>query len=87
MISIKNKQKMYKTHFVNGNTSQKQFYKAYANKLAKVKFKSKQLYYQDDLFRNKTNKRKTWDVIKSLIHTTYKKAKLPNEISVEQCTI
>ena len=87
MISIKNKQKMYKTHFINGNTSQKQFYKAYANKLTKVKFKSRQLYYQDELFKNKSNQRKTWGVIKTLIHTTSKKAKLPNKISAEQCTI
>ena len=49
MISIKNKQKMYKTHFLDGNTSQKQFYQAYTNKLTKAKFKSKQVYYQDEL--------------------------------------
>ena len=87
MISIKNKQKMCKTHFINGNTSQKQFYKTYANKLTKVKFKSQKLYYQDEHFRNKSNQRKMCNVIKTLIHTTSKKAKLPKKISVEQCTI
>ena len=78
MISFKNKQKIYKTHFINSDTFQKQFYNTYANKLTKVNFKSKQLYFQDELFRNKSNQLKTWDVIKALIYTTSKKAKLPN---------
>ena len=33
LVSIKHKQQLYKTHFVNGNSEQKKFYKKYANKL------------------------------------------------------
>ena len=36
--SIKTKQKLYFSHFVKGNSEQKQLYKKYANKLTKVKF-------------------------------------------------
>ena len=43
--SIKTKQKLYLSHFVNGNLEQKQLYKKYANKLTKVKFAAKKLYY------------------------------------------
>ena len=39
--SIKTKQKLYLSHFVNGNLEQKQLYKKYANKLTKVKFAAK----------------------------------------------
>ena len=45
--SIKTKQKLYLSHFVNGNSEQKQLYKKYANELTKVKFAAKKLYYQD----------------------------------------
>ena len=46
---IKTKQKMNLSHFVNGNSEQKQRYKKYANKLTKVKFAVKKLYFQDNL--------------------------------------
>ena len=36
-ISIKNKQKMSKTHYLNGTKAQKYLYKLYANKLTKIK--------------------------------------------------
>ena len=53
--SIKTKQKLYLSHFVNGNSEQKQLYKKYANKLTKVKFAAKKLYYQDKLETSKNN--------------------------------
>ena len=49
LVSIKHKQQLYKTHFVNGNSEQKKFYKTYANKLNRTKFAAKQLYYQKEL--------------------------------------
>ena len=53
--SIKTKQKMYLSHFGKGNLEQKQLYKKYANKLTKVKFAAKKLYYQDKLETSKNN--------------------------------
>ena len=37
LVSIKNKQKMYKTNFLNGNDAQKLLFKTYSNKLTKPK--------------------------------------------------
>ena len=67
LISIKHKQKLYLSHFINGNTEKRNFYKKYANKLNKIKFISKQMYYQDELYKSKNNTFKTWKVIKSLL--------------------
>ena len=41
LASIRNKQKMYKTHVIGGSEIAKTSYKAYANKLTKVKFLAK----------------------------------------------
>ena len=38
---IKHKQRLYKTHFLKGNSSERQFYKKYANKLTRLKNLSK----------------------------------------------
>ena len=59
LISIKHKQKLYLFHFINGNTEKRNFYKKYANKLNKIKFISKQTYYQDELYKSKNNSFKT----------------------------
>ena len=40
LISIKHKQKLYLSHFINGNTEKKNFHKKYSNKLNKIKFKN-----------------------------------------------
>ena len=47
LISIKHKQRLYLSHFINGNTEKRNFYKKYANKLNTIKFISikTQLYY------------------------------------------
>ena len=52
--SMKTKQKMCLSHFVNGNLEQKQFYKKKASKLTKFKFAAKKCYYQDNLETSKT---------------------------------
>ena len=38
---IKRKQNLYKTHFVNGNESDKQYFKKFANKLTRMKTQAK----------------------------------------------
>ena len=45
LISIKNRQKLYRNFFLNGNAFRKHFYKAYANKLTRVNNLSKKMYY------------------------------------------
>ena len=80
IISIKHKQKLYLSHFINGNTEKRNFYKKYANKLNKIKFISKQMYYQDELYKSKNNAFKTWKVIKSLLSCSQNSSTTPNEI-------
>ena len=80
MKSIKTKQKLYLSQFVNGNSEQKQFYKKYANKLTKVKFAAKKLYYQDKLETSKNNTAEVWRIIKSLLSSSRSDASLPQTL-------
>ena len=53
LVSIKNKQKLYQSYFLNGNAYEKSFYKLYANKLTRVKNLSKKNVLQGCYFRAK----------------------------------
>ena len=67
LISIKHKQKLYVSHFINGDNIFKQFYKRYANILAKIKERAKTMYYHDSLSFNTNNTYATWKVIKEIL--------------------
>ena len=68
LISIKNKQKMYKNNFLNGNDAQKLLFKTYSNKLTKVKRLSKKMYFYKEFDDIQNNGRKMWKTINSLLH-------------------
>ena len=55
LTSIKNKQKLYKTCFLNGNDLDKHYFKIYSNKLPKVKNLSKKLFYNETISEHKNN--------------------------------
>ena len=76
------KTKTLLSYFLNGSDAHKQFYKKYADKLTKLKFASKKLYYKNELAKSTTNSRKTWDIIKSLPPSKTKSSHLPNKIQV-----
>ena len=78
--SIKMKQKMYLSHSVKGNLEQKQLYKKYANKLTKVKFAAKKLYYQDKLETSINNTSEVWRIIKSLLSSSRSNTSLPHKL-------
>ena len=65
LISIRNKQKMYQTHFLNGNAVSKKMYKDYANKLTKIKATAEKLYYGQEFQNCKSDACKTWSLIKT----------------------
>ena len=67
LISITKKRVLFETHFLNGNNSQKSFYKKYLNKLTKIKTISKKLYFEKELHNNRENLKNTWDIIKTLL--------------------
>ena len=48
LISIRNKQKMYKTHFLQGSNVCKMMYKTYSSKLTKVKNLAKKLCFAQE---------------------------------------
>ena len=47
---IKRKQNLYKTPFLNGNESNKQYFKKFANKLTYMKTQAKRAYYHAIIF-------------------------------------
>ena len=67
LVFIKKKRVLFKTHFVNGNNSQKSYYKQYLNRLTKIKTISKKLYFEKEFHNNRDNPKKTWDIIKTLL--------------------
>ena len=65
--AIKDKPKMYKTHFLNGNSAQKELYKRFLNKLTKMKTRGKRNYFESELQNHSGNPKKTWKIFKSLL--------------------
>ena len=57
-ISIQRKQKMHKTHYINGFSVAKQCYKKYCNVLTKIKNLAKKMYHHNKLKENSDNPKK-----------------------------
>ena len=68
LVSIRNKQKMYVTHFKNGDIKQKTFYKKYSNKLNKIKIKSRKMHYEKNIKENQESSYEIWKCIRSVIN-------------------
>ena len=67
LTSIKNKQKLHKNFYTNGNNFEKSFYKQYANKLKRVINFSKKLSYNETISKHKDNPKELWKFINSLL--------------------
>ena len=80
LTSIKNKQKLYLTHYLNGTITQKRYYKKYANKLTKLKSLSKKAFYDNEFTKFRSNTNETWKIIKSLLPQTKSKVQQPTKI-------
>ena len=88
LTSIKNKQKLYKTFFLQGTDWEKTFYKVYANKLARVKNLSKKMYYKQSILEKKQNLNELWKFINSAIPSKRPDTPLaPFEIIVNDCSL
>lgn len=85
LASIKNKQKLYITHFLKGNTEQKSYYKKYANKLNKVKAAAKKKYYEEELKHSQNDTYGTWRIIKSLLSSSNKSSTIPEKVKHNDC--
>ena len=66
-MSIRNKNSMFKSHFINGNKEQLSHFKSYSNKLTKIKANAKKIYFCIELNKHYGNPKKTWVTLCSLL--------------------
>ena len=57
---------MFRSHFINGNVNER-FFRKYTNLLTNLKALSKKIYFGSEINKNKSNARKTWDIIRSVL--------------------
>ncbi|CAH3184673.1 unnamed protein product [Porites lobata] len=72
--SVKEKQRLFKTHFFSGDPLKIIYYKAYNNKLTKIKDLAKQKYFKEQFEINKDNMKTTWKMFDLLINRKRKKS-------------
>ncbi len=77
---IQKKNKLFKSHFLNGNALQKIEFKNYENTLNKIKRQSKKSYLQQKFENLKGNMRKTWKLINEIIQRKSKKSRKGDKI-------
>ena len=58
---------MFVSHYLNGDSNHKSFFKKYLNKLTKIKALSKKLYFTTKLKENQNDPHKMWNVIRSAL--------------------
>ena len=81
MITLK--QHLYKTHFLNGNESDKQYFKKFANKLTSMKTQAKRAYCHATIFERKNNPKQLWNFINNIIHAKRSSTNLPFKLSLD----
>lgn len=79
--SIKRKQKMYVTHFLNGSNIQKQNFKNYNTTLNRVKEESKRNYLKQKFKDFEGNMKKTWKLINDTVKRKSKKNHSKSHVS------
>ena len=72
--SVKRKNSMFRSQYINGNVNEKRFFRKYTNILTELKALSKKIHFRSEINKNKSNARKTWDIIRSV---------LPNKLNRE----
>lgn len=84
--SINTKQKIFKNFLKTKNQAHKthlfNYFKFYRNVLTSLLRKSKDKYYKDFFNTHRTNSRKIWDGIKSIINTKANKSHSPDIINI-----
>ena len=92
-ISSFDKPKLLEINHGNGNEFQKNIYKQYSNKLTKVKFLSKRMYYREKLSYFNHEKQKICNLIKPLLPSkskttsTVTKIKISNSVTDDLSSI
>ena len=65
---------MFKSHFINGNETQKFFFRQYSHKPTKIKTASKRNYFKVELEKNKNDPCKIWNIIRLLLPSKSKQS-------------
>ena len=89
LVSIKRKQKLYRSHFMSHDLEKQQFYKQYSNKLNKIKYKAKKFFYVDlceECFIH-NNLRKIWSTTNSLLHTKSDNPSTPSKLRINDIVV
>ena len=76
--SIKKKNRLYKRYLSSPNIAMETKYKRYRNKLNHSLRLAKRLYYEQQLERNKSNCKKTWNILNEIINKRKQTSKLPS---------
>ena len=84
LVFIKRKRKMYKTHFLSKDENLISLYRIYANKLNKIIYIAKKTYFNKMFDKHKSNPRKTWQMIKSLLPNAKVSSPTINKIVVNK---
>ena len=78
--SITRKHKLFKSHFLSCDSSKVKFYKAFNNKLNKIKQIAKQNYFSNQFNTNKDNIKMTWKLIGMIINRKQKANTVINKL-------
>ena len=82
-VSIRHKQRMYRSHYICGDDAMKKAYKIYSNKLTKIKATAKKLHYENELKKHANNPKKTWELLRTLLPgNNSKSATLPEFVNL-----
>ena len=65
--SIRNKQQLYKSHYLNGSGEKRSYYKRYANLSTKIKSATKKSYFGTQLKLHSNNPAKMWKTLRELL--------------------
>ncbi len=84
--SLNNKVKLYKNFFLSGNIQQQNYYRKYCNVLTRIKEKSKVLYYENSFEKLKSDSKKTWKLINSIVNIKPKNKSSPKLIKANNCS-
>ena len=66
--SIKRRQQLFTTHFLSKDFTKVKFYKAYNNKLNRLKDLAKKRYFQEQFKLNSENLKTTWKLIGMIVN-------------------
>ena len=87
-VSIHKEQSMFKSHFINGDSAEKSFFKKYSNRLTKIKTLSKKLHFKSEFEKYHNDPRKTWETIRSMLHSkSSSSSSLPTSLKLNGSTI